>query len=167
VEADPTVFEYLQKNVIRAKCSNIKLLNKAVWYEDGSISFSSDHADGGGIASCLSREIKGDRSVVDVEAVTLSALVDESPVDLLKIDVEGAEVDLLINQSECLQYVERLFVEYHSYAGKPQRLNELLGVLQEAGFRFCIQSEYAPKQPFKDLKVDCGMDNRLNIFAWK
>ena len=167
VEADPVVFKYLAKNVSAKRVKCVQLINKAVWHQDGSIRFSPDNADGGGIADCLNDEVKCSRDEIEVETVCLSSLVAEQHVDLLKIDIEGAECELLVKQQHCLKYVQRVFVEYHSMVSEPQRLHELLAVLAESGFRVHVHSELVSKRPFSDLRGDVGMDNRLNIFAWK
>jgi hypothetical protein len=44
-------------------------------------------------------------------------------VDLLKMDIEGAEADVLEDCRGSLGGVQHLFVEYHAYTGQPQRLD--------------------------------------------
>ena len=167
VEADPNIYQYLQKNIQSSGVRNINTINKAVWHEHRTLKFLQDNADGGGISDCLNETLKIKRQEIEVETVLLNSLIDNCKVDLLKIDIEGAECDLLLNQADSLKNVQRLFVEYHSFISKPQRLHELLTLLSSSGFRIHIRPEYAAKQPFVDVKADSGMDNRLNIFAWQ
>jgi hypothetical protein len=58
----------------------------------------------------------------------------DSPVDFLKIDIEGAEYAVLKDCRDRLQNVRNLFVEYHAAPDEPQRLNEMLSWFSEAGF---------------------------------
>ena len=167
VEADPNVYQYLLKNIRSSGVRNINTINKAVWHEHQTIRFSQDNADGGGISNCLNENVRINRQEIEVEAVLLNSLIDNGKVDLLKIDIEGAECDLLLHQAHCLKNVQRLFVEYHSFINKPQRLHELLSLLSSSGFRIHINPEYSAKQPFVGVKADSGMDNRINIFAWQ
>ena len=59
----------------------------------------------------------------------------ERKVQLLKLDIEGAELEVLRDCGARLQNVERLFVEHHSFLGRPQQLGEFFGILEAAGFR--------------------------------
>lgn len=164
VEADPAIFDYLRQNIAAAGCTGVTLLNKAVWNAAGTVSFTQEGADAGHVGSGASA---GHGTVVEVPAITLAELVGGAAVDLLKVDIEGAECEALIGQHECLRPVERVFVEYHSYAGRPQRLDELLATLRTAGFRVHLHSPLASPQPFLRRTIDQSMDMRLNIFAWR
>lgn len=164
VEADPAIFEYLRRNIAAAGCTGVTLLNKAVWNAAGTVPFAQEGADSGRVG----REWPaGAGTVVDVPAVTLPELIGTDGVDLLKIDIEGAECEALIGQHACLRLVERVFVEYHSFAGRPQRLDELLATLRAAGFRLHLHSPLTSPRPFLARVVDQAMDLRLNIFAWR
>jgi FkbM family methyltransferase len=69
-------------------------------------------------------------------AVTITALDSIMPslgvarIDLLKIDVEGAEVDVLRGATQTLSLVERLIVEYHS----PELREKVTALLHSHGF---------------------------------
>jgi phenylalanine-4-hydroxylase len=63
--------------------------------------------------------------------------------------------------------VQNLFVEYHSYVGEEQRIDEILQVVRETGFRVHIQPELVANQPFVERLESHGMDHRLNIFAYR
>ena len=87
------------------------------------------------------------------------------PIDLLKLDIEGAEVDVLLDCRDRLTNVARVFVEYHSFAESEQRLDILLALLKTSGFRVYIQTEVCPPRPFVKRTPYMGMDLQLNIFA--
>jgi FkbM family methyltransferase len=164
VEADPAIFEYLRRNVAAAGCTGVTLLNKAVWNTAGLVPFEQEGADAG----CVGLESSAVAGcVVEVPAITLPELVGEDRIDLLKIDIEGAECEALIGQHQCLLGVDRVFVEYHSFAGRPQRLDELLATLRTAGFRAHLHCPLTSPQPFLRRVVNQSMDMRLNIFAWR
>jgi hypothetical protein len=91
----------------------------------------------------------------------------DQSIDLLKLDIEGAETEVLLDCEGALDTVEHLFVEYHSYIGQEQRIDEVLRVLREAGFRIHVQPELTSEQPFVKLQQDNSMDNRLNIFGYR
>lgn len=166
IEADPKIFQFLLKNLEHTNCQDIVTVNKAVWHCNDSISFAADSADTGGITAYKS-PVPNNEHPITVETVSLESLIGQQQVDLLKIDIEGAEVELLLKQADCLRYVQRIFVEYHSFSDQPQRIHELLRTLVEAGFRVHIHSEFISRRPFSNIHLSAGMDNRLNIYAWR
>ena len=160
-EPDPKVFAILQRNV--ATCcinSSIELIQAAVTGgPECIVEFSPDHCDAGRITV----EPVGEASI-PVRAVRLRDYLSE-PCDLLKLDIEGAEVDVLNDCDNCLGQVRRIFVEFHSFVQQPQRLSETIGVLSRAGFRLFIQSGLCPKQPFVSVQQFLGMDCQLEIWG--
>jgi hypothetical protein len=62
--------------------------------------------------------------------------------------------------------VDKAFIEYHSKAGEPQQLSELLALLKEAGFRCFVTapSVFSPK-PLQEIKSYAGFDMVLNVFC--
>jgi hypothetical protein len=100
-----------------------------------------------------------------VKAVRLRSYLAGETVDLLKIDIEGAETVVLKDCADLLSNVERLFVEYHSFEDRPQTLQELLAVLSGAGFRVHAETIGVTSQPFVKRQTYLGMDMQMNIFA--
>ena len=160
-EADPAVFSTLEANVQRAEFANVELVNKAVWTERGEIPFWHEGADAGRIARPADN---GGNDLSPVPTVRLRDYLRE-PVDLLKLDIEGAEVDVLLDCGDALRNVRTLFVEYHSFASQAQRLDLLMATLTSAGFRLFVQTEQCAPQPFVRRTAHLGMDLQLNIFG--
>ena len=162
-EADPKIFSYLQKNIRENNYHDVELINKAVWYENTTLNFVSEGADGGHISS-------GDRSQVNLEipAIDIAEILEKEQFEFIKMDIEGAEEFVLPRCQGLLDKVKFMFIEYHSSVESEQCLNKLLNILSEANFRVHICSirdtSYAP---FTDLKISAGFDLQLNIFAWK
>jgi hypothetical protein len=75
-------------------------------------------------------------------------LADFTSVDFLKMDIEGAEAEVLLDIESELHSVQNLFFEYHSTPGKQQVLGELLSVVTKAGFRYIINGTHGPSLPF-------------------
>jgi hypothetical protein len=59
------------------------------------------------------------------------------PVDLLKMDIEGAELKVLQAAGEKLKAVKHLIMEYHPVAGNA--LNEVKQTLTRQGFTFEVK----------------------------
>ena len=89
-------------------------------------------------------------------------------VDFLKIDIEGAEYEVLIDIKEKLKLVKNIFIEYHSNDLIGIKLNRITQILYEAGFYYYICPESAPKSPFKYKNIKRrDYYYQLNIFGFK
>lgn len=121
-EADPNIAKILNENLLRNNIQNIEVNNKAVWINDDGVEMSLEGADGGSIFS--------DTNKVKIPSVRLKDIIEkESNIDLLKIDIEGAEYEVLKDCSSSLQKVKNIIIEYHSYVNSDQKLSEILEIL--------------------------------------
>jgi FkbM family methyltransferase len=160
-EPDPEIFKILEENCNAFSLSGVELIQKALWLSDGFLQFKREGSDAGRVA-----RTSDDGDVIEVPACRLRPYLDEE-VDLLKLDIEGAETAVLHDCSDLLSNVRHLFVEYHSFADAPQTLRTICELLNEAGFRLHIQSPMSSRQPFVHRDVYLGMDLQLNIFAFR
>lgn len=160
-EPDPEVFSVLESNIHALKLADVQLVNAAIWTNEEEITFFAEGADAGRLAHPV-----GGKAEQTVRATRLDKYL-SGPVDLLKLDIEGAEVDVLRDISDQLENVQRIFVEFHSFVDQPQRLDELTAILRKAGFRFQIATQFASPQPFQKRDTYLGMDLQLNIFAYR
>lgn len=86
IEADPKNFAKLEKFVDEKNYKNVKLVNCGVWNEKGTISFSSCGHVG-------SRIIETGDAVVPTD--TIDNILNNEPVSLIKMNIEGAELNAL------------------------------------------------------------------------
>jgi FkbM family methyltransferase len=156
-EADPKIFRYLARNLEANGAHDVEKVAKAVWSEETTLSFSSQGGDAGRI------DAGGDGHLVQVPTVALNQILSEE-TDLLKIDVEGAELEVLKGAGEALRNCKQVFVEYHSFGHRKQVLPELLALMQSHGFRAHICPEYHAPHPFVARPLHARMDLRLNMF---
>ncbi len=160
-EADPEIFKVLKQNLADNNIQNVELFNKAVWISDDKIQFGADGADGGSSYQQKGRSIR-------VEGIRLKSLLEqEERVDLLKIDIEGTEVDVIADCAPILMKVTNLFIEYHSWNNQEQHLGQILNILKENEFRYYFQTINQSKTPFINKRRDTDMDFQLNIFAYR
>jgi len=102
-----------------------------------------------------------------VETTKLDQYINR-PIDFLKIDIEGAEYNVLKSIKSKLGNVRNLFIEYHSFSDKEQVLNEILSILTECKFRYYIEHVgVRSHHPFIKISSFQNMDIQLNIFAYK
>ncbi len=160
-EPAPDVFALLKANC-QAFAPDAELLPKALWTAETTLRFRCEGADAGRLLPAGG----AGPEVVEVPTVRLRDFLDQE-VDLLKLDVEGVETELLEDCRDRLANVRNLFVEYHSFVGRPQTLDRLLAVLREAGFRVHVHSPSEAPSPLVSRPVYLGMDLQLNVFAFR
>lgn len=158
-EPDEVNFELLKKNISIFNFTGITLEKKAVWKENTTLSFSNE-------GTMMSKIV--DAGTYRVEAIKLKDLINKS-IDLLKIDIEGAEYEVLVSIREDLYQVKNLFIEYHGSFSQNFELNKIFKILTEAGFSYYIK-EAAPVylHPFIRKKPEhVPYDIQLNIFCFR
>ncbi|MFN3343563.1 MAG: FkbM family methyltransferase [Flavobacteriales bacterium] len=157
-EADPNVFACLKRNLESNGMSDVDIQQKVVWTHADGASFGGDGADGGSVMTSANAVVLPSVRLRDVLAA-------ESEVDLLKVDIEGAETKVITDCDELLRKVRFISVEYHSLMDQPQELDRLLAVLGKNGFRYSIHRIGTfHVQPF--VKMEPGaMDLQLDIHA--
>lgn len=162
-EADPYIFKFLEKNASHYQLKDVELHNLALWNKETTISFVSEGADAGRI----NKDDGQNKNAVDVKTALLSRYIGDTKVDMLKMDIEGAE-DLVLKECvEKLTQVENIFIECHSFQNKKQDLNIILSILTEVGFTYQIHEQYSSPQPLLKRETQLGMNLQLNIFGYR
>jgi FkbM family methyltransferase len=160
-EPDPKLFRMLTDNLLsNGLNAHVEVVNAAVWgLRAEGIRFQADGADGGYMDCDVTRGVQ-------VPIVELGKYL-SSQVGLLKMDIEGAEVDVLNDSCEMLLKVRQIILELHSVVGQPQRLSEAFSTLEKAGFRLHVNNILRWMNP---LVTDPRMgryDQLLIIYGWR
>lgn len=121
IEADPTNAEICRQYLALHDCEDVETVNCAVWHQQGMISFSDD----AGTSSKI-----GEDGIVRVRADTIDHILQGAPVDFLKMDIEGAELNALRGAAESIRAYHPLLAicVYHKSEDLitiPQYLKEL------------------------------------------
>ena len=156
-EPDPELLSYLSLNLESNSFSDINVIPKAVWTSNSKLPFLSDGADGGKVAN--------QTTDIFVDAVSLNQFL-RKRVDMLKMDIEGHELDVLQSCAKNLHNVCNIFIEYHSFRNKKQNLSQILRLLEINGFRYFLDSAKPRNRPFSYSSNEL-MDLQVNIHAWK
>ncbi len=160
-EPDPEIMRVLERNVNTFQLENIELYERAVWDSETELLFQRD----GSIAGRLVDEGAAG-SVIPVRTVRLRDFLDQD-VDLLKIDIEGAEYQVLQDCQDHLSRVAHVFVEYHGKPRESPNLHEVLRMLQRAGFRYHVKDAHPIAHPFIHEERNPMYDLQLNVFAFR
>ena len=152
-EPDSEIFSVLKQNTRFFDPSEVEIRNRAVWTEETNLSFQSNGADGGRLQS------QGEQSV---SAVRLSDYL-QTEVNMLKMDIEGAEKFVLPSIAENLKNVEHLFLELHVEEKEPELIEHTCQLLREQGFRYKIDTiGLVNFQSFNDRDI---FSMQMNIYA--
>lgn len=157
-EPDAAVFACLQENLSSNGISGVVCRQEVVWVDGNGVSFGSEGADGGSILRSANARPLPSVRLRDV-------LLQHAAIDLLKVDIEGAETTVLTDCGDALKRVKKLYVEYHSMPDRPQELHSMLATLAQYGFRYYIHRiGVYHEHPFAGLK-EAAMDMQLDIHA--
>ncbi|WP_247500462.1 FkbM family methyltransferase [Bradyrhizobium sp. 149] len=107
IEAHPRIFKYLLGN-IRLNRLTIEVHNTAIGSAEGELVFTNFRSDDMNFACATS---PADGAALRVPVRTLDSIVGDRPVDLLKVDVEGFEVDLLKGAVQTVANCRCLYIE--------------------------------------------------------
>lgn len=140
IEPLPYVFSLAQKNIKANNINNVLLLNASLGSKRGKITIEEPHVkeSPGFSVSVLG---KGDKRVEQITLTDVLSLL-KDPY-LLKLDCEGCEYDIILNDYENVRKFEKVIFEYHEgVTGLPYTvlLKKMRDFTCKAG-----EMEYAPK----------------------
>jgi hypothetical protein len=102
----------------------------------------------------------------EVDCVRLAGYLQE-PVDFLKMNIEGAEWEVLSDSREGLRNVREMVIEYHHLPGCPRTLHRILSLLHEAGYDYLVHDFDGETSPFTKppFRLDSSTSYYLLIYA--
>jgi FkbM family methyltransferase len=135
IEAHPENFKALDKNVRCNNFMNVKIINKAVCDHKGIVTVYERSYDGGSRASSdmyslfntflhASNSVLPHGKTLQLECDTLDSILADHKVDVMKIDIEGAEVLALKGATNILRHLRKIIVEIHG--DNFHKVNEIL-----------------------------------------
>jgi FkbM family methyltransferase len=153
LEAHPANFSLLAGNIAANGAHNVEVRHCALWSKPGYVDFVEGQQTGSG--SILGRNGR----TFAVRAETLDRLVESAgPVDLLKLDIEGAELAVLDHASEAtLRQIAAVVAEVHLDEGD-ERLFSMLDRLRSYGFDVLVRKP--PAAHWREAVVALGRNRR-------
>jgi len=162
-EPDSSNFKLLKANIQSHGLQNIELKNVAVWNQNMSLNFLSE----GSMSSKINFNEKTKQSNM-VQAIRLKDYLTKK-IDFLKIDIEGAEFEVIKDIKDNMDNIKTLFIEYHGNFEQNKELTELFEIIKFNGFHFYIKEAASVyDHPFihnKDFHPQ--YDIQLNIFCFR
>jgi FkbM family methyltransferase len=167
-EADPATASMLQKNVEQNHLGDVSAYNLMLSNSEGEHPFYvAGDVVGSLRMSAVPDRIANHRKIM-VKAGKLSQYVD-GPVDLLKLDVEGAEFGVMtdLKCSGKIAQIRRMVIEYHhKIDGQTSCLAKFLALLEEAGFEYQISGGCDPvsrQNVFQDILIGAYRSSPVGI----
>ncbi len=161
-EPDESLADIFQKNMAQNSISNYTLHRAAVWTENGTISFDNKGSEASSI------DVTGNSSFKVPTVKLASILSEQTHIDLLKIDIEGAEYPVVQDIANELHKVRHLFIEYHGLATETHKLETILRIVSNAGFKTYIKMAADNlDMPFYQKQTSTIYDVQLNIFCYR
>lgn len=138
VEANLEAFRALAANLAQIPGDRFALIDKAVSTRAGEVTFHVDHLTLGRLnASITGRNLEG-KPADSIETFTVPCFdvadILQTPIDFMKVDVEGAEYEILGSPSVVPSTVREMVVEFHDMGANLDQLIPLLEMLERRGF---------------------------------
>ncbi|MGD9896226.1 MAG: FkbM family methyltransferase [Candidatus Methylacidiphilaceae bacterium] len=154
-EADPDLADLYESVVRENGLLGTRLHRCAVSGNDGVREFYRHACN---MVGSLSPKRGGNRGSIRIPACRLSSFIGEQPVDFLKLDVEGAEMETVqeLFASGSLGKIVEGVVEYHHNLGiDGSRLSEFLALWEQAGFTYTLWAGNPGADPscFQDIII--------------
>jgi len=135
-EADPSLAAMCRRNLIANRVADVEVKASAVWTANGTIEFVCEGTDSGAVAS-LEPSVTG--ATRQVPAERLRDCLNE-PIDLLKLDVEGAELPVLEDCRDRLHNVRAITIDLHEFNPSQRQTGALFDLLAAEGFLFDMRA---------------------------
>ena len=161
-EPDPQTFAALQKNITDNHLTNVTAINKALLDKQGTINFPQYDGFAGypGMSLYIQNAAQSPKKFVPIPTDQLSRYIDR-PVDLIKIDVEGAEGAIIndLDQAKKFSFINEMIIEYHIRETQPnESLGSIIQILERNNFDVAVDGNVVP--PFNK-----GRQSPLLIYA--
>jgi FkbM family methyltransferase len=154
-EANKHIYQLLEENVKANNLNDIELHNVALYDTETEISFFIDNNIGTLLGSV--RETRGGSTEMKVKTRRLSSyLMHVDAVDLIKIDIEGAEIEVLndLFNTAVINKSKEYIIEYHHNIGNDKSvLSSFLQKFEVNGFNYTIKADSSGENRFQDILI--------------
>ena len=167
-EADPELCAMTRRNLERNGAADVEVVHAALWTANGQVVFRAEGSDSGMIEG-LAGAVAGE--TVSVPSLRLRDVLERERVDLLKLDIEGAEHAVLADCMPVLDRVPAIVMDLHDFDPHNRQAPQVLELLTQAGFTYAIDDFLAqhwrppvssPQSPFPGRPLVWTM----NVWAW-
>jgi FkbM family methyltransferase len=160
-EPDEATFRFLERNANQNGWKRVTLHQAALHRTEESMTFFSRPT--APLASGFRESISSSEArATNLQTVRLSSYI-WRPVDLLKLDVEGAELGIMedLVESGKLSFVDQIIMEYHHHIEPDEdHLGQFLSLLEQNGFGYELQAPL-------NLPFPTGRQHNFMMYAYR
>jgi FkbM family methyltransferase len=161
-EPDPNIFPVLKNNISKNRAKDVKIINAAVWIENGTSNFFCEGADGSKLTPNSDSP-----SMIKVTTVDLADYISQ-PIDLIKMDIEGAEFEVIPHLKNRMHYIQNFLIECHFNSDEIEKFSTILQELGKAGFRVSVAVIGGWNDLIKKpIKIENGFEQNILVSAWR
>jgi FkbM family methyltransferase len=164
-EADPAIAKMLTENINSFGLRMVNVHPQAVWINEEGVCFNKSGDDSGFISD------EKPENIEKVSSIRLKKFIENQHVDLLKLDIEGAEYDVIKDCDEALANVKSIIIEVHKFRDHNGSLGEILGILEKNNFEYTFGDFHFAEwlepsliPPFLSCRTNKYI---ITIFAWQ
>jgi FkbM family methyltransferase len=167
-EADPTTACILRKNIEQNHLDDVSTYNLMLSDSEGEHPFYVAADLAGSLRMSAAPNRLTNNHEIMVKAGKLSRYID-GPVDLLKLDVEGAEFAVMtdLKCSGKISQIRRMVIEYHhKIDSQTSCMAKFLALLEEAGFEYQISGGCEPvsrQNVFQDVLIGAYRSSPVGV----
>jgi FkbM family methyltransferase len=134
-EADPALYAMLDANLTSNAAGDVERVHAALWTSTGTLTFCCEGSDSGMID-----ELPGavDGLSTTVPSLRLRDVLEKDTIDLLKLDIEGAEDAVLADCEPVLDRVNALVMDLHEFDPATRQAPRVLERLTRTGFIYAV-----------------------------
>jgi FkbM family methyltransferase len=133
-EADPDLCAMTRRNLERNRASDVDVVHAALWTSTGEVTFLAEGSDSGMIGGLAGAGEGLPTKTVTVPSLRLRDVLADDRVDLLKLDIEGAEGPVLDDCAPVLDRVNAIVMDLHEFDPHDRQSPRVFECLSRAGF---------------------------------
>ena len=134
-EADPALCAMTKRNLARNGAGDVEVSQAALWTSTGQVTFRAEGSDSGmidGLAGAV------DATAVTVPSLRMRDVLEADRIDMLKLDIEGAECAVLEDCEPVLDRVNAIVMDLHEFDPRNRQSPRVFECLTRAGFVYSI-----------------------------
>jgi FkbM family methyltransferase len=141
-EADPELYAMTKRNLERNGAAAVEVVHAALWTSTGQVTFRAEGSDSGMIDG-LSGAV--DAASVSVPSLRMREVLERERIDLLKLDIEGAEGAVLADCEPVLDRVNAIVMDVHEFDPRDRQSPRFFECLSRAGFVYGVDDLVAQR----------------------
>ncbi|PWK26183.1 FkbM family methyltransferase [Arcicella aurantiaca] len=154
-EPQKSTFDILERNIKRNNLQNVHYFNLALSDSNGTIDFFGEDSSNL-MSSVLQERSTGKKVTVECRKLSDFVSIISEPIDLLKIDVEGAETfilkDLIDTNKLDKSVFKQIIMEYHhKIENQSSKMGEFLLPFEKQGYEYQVRADFKQLSTFQDM----------------